>query len=279
MITGATQLLFHIGDPIAQARAPSLVNPQLEARGADAVIVPLHVASQGLGDALAGWRTIRNLRGGIVTMPHKIAAAGLVDEASAAVRLIGACNVIRRMPDGRLIGAMLDGDGMVAALKTSGARIDGARICLVGAGGVALGIAAALAEQGAAGLRLHNRSRDKAEALAQILARAYPGLAIEITGEPDPAGCDIAINATSLGMRPDDPLPVPVERLEAGTLAAEVVIRDLPTPFLAGAAARGCRTQPGLAMLEAQIGLMLDFILPETAGGQTPPPLETGGRK
>lgn len=268
MITGASELLFHIGDPIAQARAPSLVNPRLEALGTNAIIVPFHVAPEGLAAALAGVRAIRNLRGGIVTMPHKVTAAGLVDELTDEARLTGACNVIRRERDGRLVGTMLDGEGLVAALRSSGIPVAGKAVFLAGTGGVALGIAAALARHGASRLRVFNRSKNKADALAARLATTFPRLLVEVLDAPDPAGCAIAVNATSLGMAADDPLPMRIEHLTPDMVAVEVVIRDQPTPFLAAATLRGCRTQPGVAMLEAQISLMIAFMLPETAAAR-----------
>ncbi|MBS7539764.1 shikimate dehydrogenase family protein [Ancylobacter lacus] len=264
MISGATQLLFHMGDPIAQARAPGLMNPRLVARGHDAVLVPMHVAPAALGAALDGLRAGQNARGAVITMPHKIAAAALVDDLTADAKLIGACNVIRRTGEGRLVGAMLDGEGFVAGLAAAGRSVRDAHIVMAGAGGVALGIALALARHGARRLSLFNRSAAGAQALRERIGRAVPGFGITLLPLPDPAGCDIAINATSLGMRPHDPLPLLADRLRPGAVAADVVIRDTPTPFLEAASRRGCATQPGLAMLESQIDLMIDFMLAPT---------------
>lgn len=261
MITGATQIMMHIGDPIAQARAPRLVNPLLSRRGIDGVLIPMHVAPAGLRAALDGLRAAKNCAGAIITMPHKVAAAELADELAAEARLLGACNVIRREPDGRLVGSMLDGEGFVAGLKASGERIAGRSVFMAGAGGVALGIALALAKHGAADLVVHNRTRARAEALRETMRSAFPAFDISVRDQADPRGCDIAINATALGMNSGDGMPMRVESLMPGRLAAEVVIKDAPTAFLAAAADRGCRTQPGLAMLEAQVELLVDFML------------------
>ena len=238
-----------------------LVNPLLERQGRNAVLVPMHVTSDHLGRALDGIRATRNIRGGIITMPHKVAVADLADELTPEAQTLGACNVIRRGRNGRITGSMLDGEGFVAGLAASGVSVRGKQVFLAGAGGVALGIAFALAKHGAAGISVFNRSPGRTEALRSKVGAAFPGVQIRILPAPDPSGYDIAINATALGMKASDALPMQVEQLTPSIVAVEVVISDEPTPFLAAAAKRGCQIQPGLAMLEAQIGLMIFFML------------------
>jgi shikimate dehydrogenase len=258
-ISGGTGLLVVLGDPIAQARAPSLVNAALVARGRDAVMVPLHVRRDGLAAVIAGLRATENLLGALVTMPHKRAIVPLLDEACAEARQVAACNVVRREPDGRLVGTMLDGEGFVAGLRRAGHEVRGRRVFLAGAGGAAAGIAFALGAHGVAALTIHNRTRTRAEALVGLLREAWPALEVAVGGA-DPHGHDVVVNATSLGMQAGDPLPLDVARLGPGTLAADVVIRPEPTPFLAAAAARGCALHHGEPMLAAQIDLMLAFV-------------------
>ena len=261
MITGATELLVHIGDPIAQARAPMLVNPLLDRQGRNAILVPMHVTPDQLGRALDGVRATQNIRGGIITMPHKVAVAGLAVELTPEARALGACNVIRCGGDGRITASMLDGEGFVAGLAAAGTSVRGKQVFLAGAGGVALGIAFALASHGTAGISVFNRSPERSEALRSKIGAAFPGVQIRILSAPDPSGSDIAVNATALGMKASDPVPMLIEQLTPSMVAAEVVINDEPTPCLAAAARRGCQIQPGLAMLEAQIGLMIAFML------------------
>jgi shikimate dehydrogenase len=258
-ITGRTRLLVILGDPIAHARAPGLVNAALAARAIDAVMVPLLVAGEGLAAVVAALRAMRNVAGAIVTMPHKAAVVALLDAVMAEARQVGACNVVRREPDGRLVGTMFDGEGFVAGLRAAGHDVKGARVFLAGAGGAAAGIAFALGKHGAGALTISNRTVAKAEALAARVRAAWPRLVVACGA--DPSGHDIAINGTSLGMRPGDPLPLPVTGLAAGMLAAEVVIAAEPTPFLTEAKRRGCAIHPGKPMLEAQIDLMVDFML------------------
>ena len=258
-VTGRTRVLAILADPVVQARAPSLVNAALAAREKDAVLVPMQVPDGRLARVLDGLRAIGNFGGAVVSMPHKTALAALVDETTPEARQVGACNVVRRDADGRLVGTMFDGEGFVAGLHAAGHTVRGRRVYLAGAGGAAAAIAFAVAKHGAAALTIHNRTAAKAEALADRVRRAFPACAVA-AGGPAPRGHDLVVNATALGMRPDDHLPLDAAGLEPGALAAEIVIRDEPTPFLAAAAHRGCRTHPGAPMLVAQIDLMLDFL-------------------
>jgi shikimate dehydrogenase len=259
-ITGRTGVLAIFGDPLEQARAPGLVNAALAARGEDAVLVPLRVPRGALARVVAGMRVVESFRGAVVTMPHKTAVVELLDEILPEARQVGACNVFRREAADRLVGTMLDGEGFSAALRRAGHEVRGKRVWLAGAGGAAAAIAFAMAKHGAAALTVHNRTAAKAEALAARVRAAHPDLEVRVSG-PRPERCDVVVNATSLGMRTDDPLPLDPAGLGPGMVAAEVVIREEPTPFLAAAAARGCAVQPGLPMLVEQIEQLLDFMM------------------
>jgi shikimate dehydrogenase len=258
-VSGRTDVLAILGDPIVQARTPGLVNAALTARGVDAVLVPLHVPAGGLASVVDALTEIRNFRGAVVTMPHKTAILELLDDVTPEARRVGGCNVLRREPDGRLVGTMFDGDGFAAGLLAAGHDVKGARVFLAGAGGAAAGIALALAKRGIVALTIHNRTAEKATALAARVREVAPRLTVAVGGS-DPAGHDVVINATSLGMKPGDPLPLRTDGLVPAMLVAEAVIYP-ETPLLAAAAKRGCRVHPGEAMLVAQIELMVDFML------------------
>jgi shikimate dehydrogenase len=257
-VTGRTSVLALIADPVAQARTPALANAALAARGGDAVLVPMRVARDDLAAVVTALRAVGNFRGAVVSMPHKVAIASMVDALTGESRQAGACNVVRRARDGRLEGTMLDGEGFVAGLRGAGHEVRGRRVFLAGAGGAAAGIAFALAAHGVRALTIHNRTSAKAEALTARVRAAYPE--VEVRSRGSLAGHDLVVNATSLGMQPGDALPVDPADLEPGTLAADVVIHP-ETPFLAEAARRGCAVHAGEAMLRAQIGLMLDYLL------------------
>ena len=258
-IHGGSALLAILADPVAQARAPELINAALASRDCDAVLVPLRVPSEALERVVVALRAIGNFKGAVVSMPHKSPMLSLVDEATPQAREVGACNVIRREADGRLFATMYDGEGFVAGLRRAGHDVAGRRVFLAGAGGAASAIAFALGKFGAAALTIHNRTAAKATALAARVQRTWPRFAVCVGGE-DSRGHDLAINGTSLGMREGDPLPLDARTLDRGALVAEIVISDAATPFLAAARERDCTLHPGKPMLEAQIDLMIEFM-------------------
>ena len=136
MIRGTTELIAHIGFPTHSFKSPLIYNPYFEEAGIDAVVVPLGCRAEHFPSVLRAVFTLTNTRGALITMPHKVAAAAIVDEASPAVRIAGSCNAVRRLKDGRLHGDLFDGEGFVKALSRKGCEIAGARAFVVGAGGV-----------------------------------------------------------------------------------------------------------------------------------------------
>jgi shikimate dehydrogenase len=263
VISGSTQLLAIIGDPLAQARTPELANAVLARRGIDAVLMPVEVGPDGLATVVDGFRAVRNFRGAVVTMPHKERMLPLADTVSATAAAAGACNVIRREPDGAIAAEMLDGEAVVAALAAAGTPVAGRAAYLAGAGGAASGIALALAGHGVRAIRVRNRTAARAEQLVARLRAAHPDVDVAVTAQP-PAGEDIVVNATSVGMDPSDPLPFPLSQLRGRPAVVEMAVRQVTA--LAEAATRaGCRVTSGAAVLAAQIGLMTDFMLGGTA--------------
>lgn len=264
MITGTTRLIGHLGYPTESFKAPLIYNPYFEREGIDAVVVPMGSRSEDYPDFLKLFFRLSNAHGALVTMPHKVVTTGLVDELMPTAAIAGACNAVRREADGRLTGDMFDGEGFVRGVLRKGRKIDGARALVVGAGGVGSAIAASLARAGVAGLGLFDTNAGAAEALGGRLARYYSALEVS-TGSNDPAGFDIVVNATPLGMKPGDPLPLDVERLPSAAFVGEVVMARTITPFLAAAQRRGCEVQVGTDMLFEQIPAYLEFFgLPST---------------
>jgi len=258
-ISGTTRVVGILADPIAQVRTPSVLNARMAAEGTDGVVVPIHVSAADLETVWRGLARVRSLAGMIVTVPHKQAVARLADETATAVRQVGAANVVRREPDGRMVAAVYDGVGFVAGLQAEGHDPAGKAALQVGAGGAGAAIAVALADAGVASLRLANRTEEKAQDLARRVADAYPGCRVE-AGPADPAGFDLVVNATSLGMGEADPLPVPLEALSPGTLVAEVIMKPEKTALLHQAEARGCPIHLGRHMLDQQARLLLEFL-------------------
>jgi len=263
-IRGTTELIAHLGFPTYTFKSPLIYNPYFAAAGIDAVVVPMGCRAEHFPEVLAAVFSLTNIRGALITMPHKQTCATLVDDASTAVRIAGSCNAVRRMADVRLQGDLFDGEGFVRALRRKGCEIAGERAFVTGAGGVGSAIAASLAGAGVRSLSVWDIARERAEALATRLAVHYAGLDVT-TGLDDPSGHDLIVNATPLGTQPGDRLPVDVERIRPGAWVGDVVLMPEMTPLLTAARARGCHVQVGGDMLFEQIPAYLEYFgLPST---------------
>jgi shikimate dehydrogenase len=182
-----------------------IYNPYFEHAGVDAVVVPMGCEAQYFPAFLKAVFSLTNIGGALITMPHKVSVVDLVDEVTPTVKIAGSCNAVRRAGDGRLQGDMFDGEGFVRGLVRKGCAVKDAEAIVVGAGGVGSAIAASLAAAGVAKLALFDARRSSAVALAERLKTHYPKLAVA-TDNNDPAGYDIVVNATPMGMNVADPL-------------------------------------------------------------------------
>ena len=259
MISGKTQLIAHLGYPTDAFKAPMIYNPWFEHQGIDAAVIPMGVRSEDYPATIAVLRRFTNLRGALVTMPHKISTLGLVDELTPTARVAGACNAILLRPDGSLLGDQFDGAGFVRGVERKGLNLEGKRVLVSGNGGVGSAIAASLAAAGVAEMALFDHFKASSEELAARLREHYPRLRVS-TGSNDPAGFDLIVNGTPLGMRDGDPLPFNMDRVDPGTFVGEVVMRQAITPMLALAQAKGCPIQVGTDMLFEMIPAYLEFF-------------------
>jgi shikimate dehydrogenase len=264
MIRGTTSLIAHIGFPTFAFKAPMIYNPYFEQAGIDAVVVPMGCQTADFPSFLRAVFTLTNIRGALITMPHKVTTTGLVDVLSPTARIAGACNAVRLGADGRLEGDMFDGEGFVRGVLRKGVVLQGRRVLVVGSGGVGCAIAASLAAAGIGAITLFDRQAESAEALGDRLRQHYPALDVT-TGSNDPAGHDVVVNATPMGMNEGDPLPLDIARLSPDTFVGEVVMKTEMTAFLTAASARGCQVQIGSDMLFEQIPAYLEYFgLPTT---------------
>jgi len=259
MISGKTTLIAHIGYPTEAFKAPLIYNPWFETHGIDAIVMPMGVKTEDYPVSLKSIFRFSNIRGALITMPHKVTTVGLVDECSTTAKIAGSANAILKRPDGSLLADMFDGTGFTRGLGRKGFVFAGARCLVVGAGGVGSAIAASLAADGVASLSLCDTHSAAAEGLAARLKTHYPELDVKIAA-CDPAGYDLVVNGTPLGMRPDDPLPFDVSRLASTTFVGEVVMKVEITPLVKAARERGCRTQVGTDMLFEMIPAYLEFF-------------------
>jgi shikimate dehydrogenase len=262
--SGATRVIFIVGDPIAQVKSPLGVTRLLRQRGADAIVVPAHVKPADLATWMAAVRLMPNVDGVIVTVPHKFAALALADEATARARSIGASNVLRRSTNGGWLADMNDGDGYVAGLRKLGCEPRGKQALLVGAGGAGSAIAHALVDAGVTRLALHEADATRRETLAAKLRAYGPAVGNPVqpeVGSRDPGSFDLVINATPMGMKDQDPLPLDVHALQAGTFVGCVVTQPAVPPLIAAARAQGLATMTGADMFAAVCNRLVDFYL------------------
>jgi shikimate dehydrogenase len=245
VISATTRVAAVIGSPVRHSLSPALHNAGFAATGVDWVYAAFDVAPGSVGGALEAMRAL-GLGGLSVTMPHKEAAAELVDELDPAAAALSSVNTVVPIGDGRLKGYSTDGAGFVASLDAAGIDVVGQRVCVLGAGGAARAIVDAVARAGAASVVVVNRSADRALAAAQLAG------AIGSVGEAASiAETDIVVNATSVGMGSAD-APFDPTLLHAGQVVADIVYHPRRTALLSGAAERGARTVEGLGMLVHQ---------------------------
>lgn len=258
-LSGATRLYVIIGDPIAQVRAPAGVTAAFSERGHDGILVPVQVATADVPDFLSVATRLKNLDGIVATIPHKFACYEACASATHRAHFLRVANLLRRRPDGKWHGDMIDGLGFTGAARAKGIDPQNRRALLVGAGGAGSAIALALVEAGVRELAIHDSEiarRDHLVARLNSLAKA-PVRA----GTADPTGYDLVANATPAGMRVDDPLPVDVSRLTPEAYCGCVITRPEVPPFIAAARKAGCVTGTGTDMYRAQQEMMVDFLL------------------
>ena len=259
MLSGKTTLIAHLGYPTEAFKAPLIYNPWFEKNGIDAMVVPMGVKAEDYPVSLRQIFKFSNVLGALVTMPHKVTTMTLADEATITAKIAGAANALIKRADGTLLADQFDGAGFARGVARKGFKTKGSRILIVGTGGVGCPIAASLAADGAASISLFDVNNASAEGLASRLKTYYPDMEVRVTSN-DPAGYDLVVNATPLGMKADDPMPFDVTRLSSSTFVGEVVMKKEITPMLRAAAALGCNYVVGTDMLFEMIPAYLEFF-------------------
>jgi shikimate dehydrogenase len=271
MISGSTALVAHLGYPTHTFKSSLICNPWFEKNGVDAVVVPMGIKAEDYPTFFRSLFTLSNIRGALVTMPHKVTTMSLVDEISPTAQIAGATNAVLRREDGSLLADQFDGAGFVRGMLNRGFDPSGKRALVVGNGGVGSPIAASLAGLGLAEIGLFDPNTGASEALAERIRAHYPDVQIAL-GSKDPEGYDLIVNATPLGMRDGDPMPVDVKRVTPGSYVGDVVLRGDITPFLQAALDKGCTVQVGSDMLFELVPAYLEFF---GFGGATAEELRT----
>jgi 4-hydroxyphenylpyruvate dioxygenase len=258
-VEASTILTGTITDRDTKIATPAAMGKWCAVHGVDAVWLTFRVAAANLKTFLAAARVLENFNGFTATVDHKAALLPLLDRVSKRARRIGAVNVVRRESDGRFLGDNMEGLGLLEALAAEGVDVRGTAVWLVGAGNTGRAIAWALAEAGVGHLFLQDLHREKAVGLRRQLKAAYRKLPVEL-GAPAPHTADIAINATPMGLMPDDPVPIEPRLLKADATVADVVLTPPVTHLAAAAEKQGHKVISGRKMLEGQLGLFAEFL-------------------
>lgn len=248
VLTGAARLAGVMGWPVAHSRSPRLHGFWLERHGIDGVYLPLAVRPENFVAAVRGLQAA-GFRGCNVTVPHKIAAFEICDVVEDSARRAGAVNTLV-FGEAGIVGSNTDGAGFVANLRAHGVDPGAGAALVLGAGGAARAIVAALQDLGVV-VSVSNRTAEKAEGLARDL----PGLrVVGWEARADALGEHaLVVNTTTVGMSKAGEnaggLAIDLASASAGTAVADIVYVPLETPLLAAARARGLRPVEGLGML------------------------------
>ncbi|MGV8832287.1 MAG: shikimate dehydrogenase family protein [Devosia sp.] len=262
-LDGETRLYVIVGDPIAQVKSPALLSENLNTRGTNGLVVPIHVSAENIVEFVTSLRGAQNVDGVVFTVPHKQAGLALCDRPSVRAVFAGSVNVMHRAADGLWVGDNTDGQGYLDGAAAKGFEIAGKRALLVGVGGAGAAIAYEILNRGADFLAIHELNTERRDAIIERLAEKFPGK-VGI-GSADPTGFDFIGNATPVGMRDGDPLPVQADKLLAQQFVADAITKPEITPLLQAARAKGCNTMPGLGMFNAQADILVDSLLGQRA--------------
>ena len=256
-LSGRTTVVGIFGDPVEHSLSPRMQNAAIEASGLDAVYVPFHVTSAQLCDAVSGLRAMA-LRGVNLTIPHKEAAALLVDELDGQAALIGAINTIVN-DHGRLKGYNTDGVGLLKALQQElGFDVEGRRVLLAGAGGACRAALVALCQAQVAWIGIANRTRERSLGLIEELAPNFPGTTFaeyELAPSLKKQGfepVDLLVNTSAVGLKGDAFGFRLVDCVKPGGAVFDMVYGPEPTRLLLDARERGLVAADGLGMLAGQ---------------------------
>jgi shikimate dehydrogenase len=268
-INAATRYCAVFGHPVKHSASPAMQNAGITELGLNWRYLAFEVHPDDLRAALEGARRM-NFIGVNLTLPHKLLAVDFMDVLDESAKTWGAVNTVRfegqdisgnwlplrEFQDAprqiRLHGFNTDADAVIRSLREDlGQAVTGARIVVLGAGGAGRTAALKLGAEGAAELYLVNRTIDKAEVLAKELRAANPKLKVVADYPAGSTRVDLVLNATSLGLRPDDPLPFDPARLSLKNVGAayDMIYRPAETAFLGVAKASGCRIVNGIGML------------------------------
>lgn len=259
MTQDATKVYVIVGHPISQVKSPGVFNKWFQNQRADAVMIPLDISQDGLSDFVEMFRRAENIHGAIVTIPYKAVVTRYIDRPSNQVSALGAANVIRRANDKEIEGDMVDGKGFLYALSKNNVSVNGKHMLIIGCGGAGSAVAWDALDSGVSRVSLLDIDHEKANNLLHRLVRYYPKQEIQLVSRA-PAGFDIVLNATPLGMRETDPLPMQIKDIPEGAVVTDAVTMPSFTPFLKEAKMKGHIVQTGPEMVLGQAPLIAEYF-------------------
>ena len=258
--TGNTKYLALLAHPVDHVKAPAFMNPEFQRIGLDWFLTPMHVRPENLEDAVRGLQKIDNLLGINLTIPHKERMAELCDELGFNAKRTRTVNAVR-FDNGKLIGEMFDGVGLLIGQKKNGIDVAGRTALILGAGGAGRAIAFSYQDEGVTRLGIYNRSIRRAEKLVADIKKSFPDAIVEVVSN-DPTGFDIICNCTSLGLHEGDPMPLKADKLTANMSVIDIIaVRE--TELMSAASARGCKVIGGVPMAVGQLSAFAKFFNPE----------------
>jgi len=268
-IHGNTDLYLIPGDPVTNVRLPRMFNAVFDRCGIAARMLPVQVRARDFAVWLKASFLARNVKGMVIAPPHKPLAVDLLDGCGLFARIAGSVNVVRRTHTGDLEGDLFDGEGIVGALDRFGIPFRGRRVLILGAGVSAAAIGVSLAEgggdDGAGHIAFYDPAPGKSAGVAARIDDAFDARVVSVPSA-DPAGYDLVINGTSVGLSDGDPLPCDVARMAPHAALFDILLRNQPTPLVRAARARGLHAQPGFEMLVQQMAHYFDYFALPQAG-------------
>lgn len=259
---GTTKIYGCLADPIDHVKAPTIFTSIFNRKNIDAVMVPIHVSKYNLIDVINSLKLIKNFHGMTITIPHKAEIVSICDFLEPDANRTKVVNWIKFDKNRKLIGDNFDGKGFVRGFLEQNNLLENKSICLFGTGGAGIAIAYALANENIKNLKLINRNINKAINLKNNINKIYPNLYIEVLPifDYELDGCDVVINATSLGLEKNDQLPFDVNKTRVDCIIAEIIMNPSETQLLKQSKLIGRTVHYGKHMIESQIELAGNFL-------------------
>jgi len=258
-VNGKTRVYGIVGDPIEQVRSPEMVTWEMQKRDHNAVLIPMHIASDEFDTVMPKIMRMRNLDGLIFTIPFKAQAIALAKTLGPQASQIGAINALKKHSNGAWSGEIFDGMGCVEAFKQRGITLQDKRLQLIGLGGAGSAICVALAYEKPKLLRLFDINPQTTERMAKMVNTISPQTVVEV-GLPLAEGIDILLNASPVGMLSDARLPLAVEQFKKELIVFDAIVMPENTPLLSLAQDCGCQVVRGREMMLGQISKIVDYF-------------------